>query len=264
MNLGKVKTFLIFLFLGINIYLLISMFMSTRFFIDKNTVRATVSVLEKNGITLDEKKIAPFFVNLKNIDTNNIAYTGKFKNATKNEDIELKDDYFTLTRTVKDVHLLSDNQLINTAKDIMTSLGADSKCMTAGKVRADDNNVRRVTIRCKVGKYEVFDSKVTVVAQKDSLTIGGRWYQPLSMKYKTKSRSRNTVYITSVLVSMLQNKEIMKNAPFEIKDIRYGYLAGTSYGEGVHITTSALPYYKITDSQNNVYYYDARNGTYLK
>ena len=63
---------------------------------------------------------------------------------------------------------------------------------------------------------------------------------------------------------MLQNEEIMKHVPFEIRDIDYGYLAGMPYGNAEHVTATAVPYYRIKDNKGNTYYYDAESGEYLK
>jgi len=264
MNLGRVKTFLIVLFLGINIYLAISLFMSTRFFVDKDTVNSTVSVLQKNGITLNSKDVLRSVINLKNIDTNNIIYAEKFKNATDDKSFKRDNDNFVWKIAVPSVHKQSDSQIKNNVERILLNSGFETKFMKPGKMYTDSSGDRAYIIRCYVGDYEIFDSSIKVKVLKDNIVVSGRWYEPLSDEYRSKSRSRDTVYITSVLVSMVQNDAIMKEAPFEITDIDYGYLAGTSYGEGAHVTTSALPYYRIKDSKNNVYYYDAKNGSYLK
>ena len=50
MNLGKVKSFLIYLFLAINIYLIVSLAMSFSFRIDDATINNTVEILENNNI----------------------------------------------------------------------------------------------------------------------------------------------------------------------------------------------------------------------
>ena len=79
MNLGKVKTFLIVLFLGINIYLLILLFTSSTFYIDSETIDSTVEILKTNNIDVDKDLVMKSVENLKNIDTSNVVYTEKFK-----------------------------------------------------------------------------------------------------------------------------------------------------------------------------------------
>ena len=65
MNLGKVKTFLIVLFLGINIYLLISLFTSFTFYIDSETIDSTVEILKTNDVDVDKEIIMKSVENLK-------------------------------------------------------------------------------------------------------------------------------------------------------------------------------------------------------
>lgn len=261
MNLGRVKSFLIFLFLFINIYLVISLFMSTRFTIDKKTVQTTVAVLEKNGISVDESIITRSLVNLKNIDTNNIIYTAEFKKSQYADLYEIKDDNF-IFRKKTSVYSESDSQIKDEVRTILEKSGFETKHMKLGNIYVDSQNNKRLYIRCFVGKYEIFDSNIKVCISKDSISLSGSWYEPLSSDVKSKSSSRDTVYVTSVLVSLIENSE--KELPLKITNIDYGYLAGTSYGEGAHVTTAALPYYRIKDDKNNVYYYDAKNGSYLK
>lgn len=263
MNLGRVKSFLIFLFLGINIYLLISLFMSTRFVIDKKTVRTAASVLEKNNITVDEDIINRTLVNLKNIDTNNIIYTNKFKKSQYVDLFQIKNDNFAF-EIESDVYFQNEKRIKDEVKRIFEKSGFETKHMRFGKVSTDDKGNRRFMVRCFVDEYEIFDSNIRVCILKDRISFRGTWYEPLADEVKSKSRYRDTVYITSVLVGMIENENIKQNTPFTITDIDYGYLAGTSYGEGAHVTTAALPYYRIKDNRNNVYYYDAKNGSYLK
>lgn len=263
MNLGKVKNFLIILFLGINIYLLISLFLSTRFTIDKKTVQTTVSVLEKNDISVDESLIKRTLVNLKNIDTNNIIYTKNFKKSEYASMFEIENDNFVFEKT-SDVYSQNENKIKDEVKSLFEKAGFETKHMKFGKLYTDANKNKRFSVKCFVSGYEIFDSNISVCVSKNKISFAGRWYEPLSANVKSKSRSRDTVYITSVLVNLIENEEARQNMPLKITDIDYGYLAGTFYGEGAHVTTAALPYYRIKDDKNNVYYYDAKNASYLK
>ncbi len=265
MNLGKVKTFLIVLFLGINVYLLISLFTSSTFYIDNETIESTVEVLKTNKIEVDKDLIMKSVENLKNIDTNNVLYTESFKKNNKNGAFEIKDDVFSGQKNFGNLYAKNDGNIKDTIKEYLEESGFSTEYMKTGEIFKNEKGEKVFFINCYVDDYEVFDSKIKVTVQKNNnVLIKGSWYEPLSDDVKLRTRSRDTVYITSVLVSMIQNEEIMKNAPFRIKDIDYGYLAGASYGEGTHVKSSALPYYRIKDDKGNVYYYDAQNGSYLK
>ncbi len=263
MNLGKVKTFLIVLFLGINIYLIISSFLASRFFIDGKTIDDTVALLKSNQISIDKDLIDSSFTNLKNIDTNNIVYTQKFKKANKDGIFEIENDTFLCEREFKGIYELSDRRIKKEIEKFLEASGFETEHMKYGKI-SDKKGQKSYTIRCFVKGYEVFDSFIRVTVLKDSFKLKGSWYEPLSEDIKSRSGSRDVKYVTSVLLSMLQNEEIMKNKPFTIKAVDYGYLSAASYGGGAHVTTSALPYYRIETSKGNVYYYDAANGAYLK
>ena len=265
MNLGRVKTFLIILFLGINIFLLVSMHMSTTFYIDDETIDSTIEILKDNKIDVDRELILDSVENLKNIDTHNILYTDKFKKSNKDGFFDVDADVFTGNKKVDGIYSESDDDIKDIVVEYLEKSGFSTEYMKVGNITKRKNGDKTFGICCYVDDYEIFDSRIGVTVQKtDDIIIRGSWYEPLSDDVELKTRSRETVYITSVLVSMIQNEEIMANSPFSIIDIDYGYLAGTSYGEGTHVKTSALPYYRIKDNKGNTYYYDAQNGSYLK
>lgn len=54
MNLGKIKNFLIALFLGINVYLIFSLIASLSFHIDDKTIENTVAILNSADIAVDK------------------------------------------------------------------------------------------------------------------------------------------------------------------------------------------------------------------
>ena len=265
MNLGKVKTFLIVLFLGINIYLLISLFTSSTFYIDSETIDSTVEILKTNDIDVDKEVIMKSVENLKNIDTSNVVYTEKFKKNNKNGSFQIEGDTFSCTKSFDGIYAKGEDDIKDTIEEYLEKMGFPLEYMKTGKISENKKGEKVYYISCYVDDYEIFDSKIKITLQKNNtVLIKGTWYEPLSDDVKLRSRSRDTVYITSVLVSMIQNEEIMAKAPFTITDIDYGYLAGASYGEGTHVKSSALPYYRIKDNKGNVYYYDAQNGSYLK
>ena len=255
MNLGRVKTFLILLFLGINIYLILSMHYSTRFSVDEATRENCTRLLAEHGITLDVEKIPEYTVNLNNIDTNNIVHSKIF---VKNGNAEVSGNKFSVTA---EPHELPGPNAA-TIKQFLKNFGFNTKYMDVNY--SDTKKAWYVT--CTVGGYRIFDNVVKITAEPDKghFLVEGMWYDPASSKVQARTRQRNTVYITSVLLDMAQNESIMKNAPFEITDISYGYLAGKAYGKASHISYAALPYYRIKDNLGNVYYFDAQSGTYLE
>ena len=264
MNLGKVKTFLIILFLGINIYLSASHFFATRFFVDNKTVEQTLEILKSHDITIDKATIPRYTVNLKNIDTSNIVYNKKFKSKTKDGVFSVSGDDFSCEI---DIHgkSTSDKAIKNQIKEFLKDAGFSVKYMDFGKVKkTNDNKGKTFSINCKVDGYRIFDSKIDVCVADGTIQLNGRWFEPTESDVVSASRSRQSVYITSILVSLIQNEDVVSNAPVSIKKIDCGYLSGSLYAGGGHIETTARPYYKLTDKHGNTYYYDAKDGSYLK
>lgn len=255
MNLGKVKNFLIILFLGINIYLIASNFVSTRFYEDEATVADCIDVLKVNGVELDEDIVPDYTVNLKGIDTENVVYTNINVHTGKNG-FKTKGNNFSCVITPKNKNAKPQKAVM----DFLEENGFETEHMKFSE--SDKDDVWYIT--CKVSDYTIFDSRIKVTKSSDSYIINGKWYEPKSHSVRSSSRQRNTVYITSVLVDMIANEDIMANAPFKIEDIDYGYLAGLPYGVEDHVSVTAVPYYRIKDSKGNTYYYDARSGEYLK
>ncbi len=257
MNLGKVKNFLIVLFLGINIYLVLTTYFSSRFFVDKKAVSGCVTLLEEKGITLDPGTVPKYTVNLMGIDTKNVIHSN---DKLKAQNPKIDGNSFSLEVSLDNLGAKDAERLSEPLKKYFKSLGFNTKYMKFSKSKKDDVWY----INCAAGEYPVFDSFLTASVEDGVCTIEGAWNEPQSGDVISRSTSRSTVYITSILVSMAQNEEIVKNAPFKIESIEFGYLASKPYGDAPSITTTALPYYRIQDSKGNVYYYDAENGTYLK
>lgn len=255
MNLGRVKNFLILLFLGINIYLIATGFSSARFYLDKATVSDCIEVLGENSVTLKEGVMPEYTVNLRGIDTDNVVYTNEFVRGGKNG-FKTKGNTFSCMFTPSDDAAEPKKAVLG----FLYENGFDTEHMKFSPSKKD--GVWYIT--CNVENYAIFDSRIKVTKGKNSYILNGRWYEPKSHKVRSQNRQRNTVYITSVLVNMLQNEDVMQNAPFEITDIDYGYLAGLPYGSEEHIRATAMPYYRIKDNKGNTYYYDAESGEYLK
>lgn len=257
MNLGKVKTFLIVLFLGINIYLLFSMYFSSRFFVSEETIKGTVDILGDYGIEINEDTVLKYTVNLRNIDTENVVYTEDFKD-NKGKDFKVRGNEFYCRARSEGIHTKSDGAIKKEVKAFLNDRGFSTRYMKFAKGK------NKWYITCSIKGYEIFDSLISLEIEKDEFTLHGTWFEPSTSDIRSHSTVRSTMYITGVLMNMPREDDIMKEAPFKITDIKFGYLAGKPYGGGSHVTATALPYYQIKDNKGNVYYYDAQSGTRLK
>ncbi len=253
MNLGRVKSFLIILFLGINIYLICNWYISSRFFIKRETVESTIEILSDYGIELKEETVLKHTVNLRNIDTSNIIYTPGFQ-ENKSDLVTVDGNMFSIEVRDGSIGQKGERALKKAVTQYLEELGLNSRYMKY----INKNGNRYIYLDIK--GYEIFDSVISIEPAEKGFILKGSWFEPMGSRIHSRKRERDTVYITSVLMSMTADEEIMAKAPFEITDIKYGYLAGKPYGEGAHVTATALPYYKITDSKGNTYYYDAESG----
>ena len=261
MNLGKIKNFLIVLFLGINIYLIFSLAASLSFHIDDKTIENTVEVLNSAKIGIDKSVIPKKLTNLKNVETRNVIYTNRFKNIRYYKDFELANDTFSAEFKNTEIYNKNNKAMIKDIKKHLSACGFDTDFMRFSDIKAKDGK-KTFTVNCYVQKYCFFDSSIKVAVDKNGYSISGKWYNPQSKDVTSNSKSREMVYITSVLIDLKENEQIKNSVPVTINNIEYGYLSDSMYGTTGHVSATALPYYKITDNNNNVYYYDATDGTY--
>lgn len=261
MNLGKIKNFLIALFLGINVYLIFSLIASLSFHIDDKTIENTVAILNSADIAVDKAVIPKKLANLKTVETQNVIYTEQFKSSKFYDDFVISNDGFAAEFEDDTLFGKNNRGIIKDVKKRLSECGFDTDFMQFSDVKTTDNG-KSFSVNCYVQKYCFFDSSIRVNVSRDSYSIAGKWYTPQSGDIKSNSKSREMVYITSVLIDLKENEQIRKSTPLTIKNIEYGYLSDSMYGASGHVSATALPYYKITDNHNNTYYYDASDGTY--
>ena len=261
MNLGRVKTFLIVLFLGINVYLLLSTASSSEFVIDDKTVENTISILNSANISIDKAAIPKNCKNIKNIETVNTVYKENLKNANVSKLFKIDGDRFTC-KVKSGIYKDGDKKVVKEVKSFLADCGFDTGFMNFSPVKTK-NGKKTFSITCSVKGFKVFDSVINVCVTNGAFTLDGVWYEPQSTSVMSKSTSRKNVYVTSVLIDFSANEKVKSLAPLAVKSVEQGYMSGSIYGKTGHLTATALPYYRITDSKGNVYYYDAQDGTYL-
>lgn len=260
MSLGKVKSFLIVLFLGINIFLLISAELSSEFRIDDRTIENTITVLNSSNISIDKSVIPKKTENLKNIDTRNIVYTENFKESEYYDLFEINGDRFFCEISDSGIYNQSNKKIRSKIKSFLSGAGFDTGYMKFSGISEKDG-IKTLKIKCNVSGYTIFDSAITAKIYSGGFSLRGVWYEPQTSAVKSNTRVRQNVYITSILIN-LANSGLADSAPFAVKGIELGYMSGLLYGRSGHLTATALPYYKITDDKGRIYYFDASNGEY--
>jgi len=233
--------------------------MSFEFRIDDATINNTVEILKSNDINIDKSIIPKKAKNLKNIETVNVIYTKDFKNCKYYNDFKLDGNFFSYTEKNEKLYKKSNSRIAKYVKDFLKDCSFDSQYMKFSNV-SENGKTKTLEISCYVKDYCVFDSRIVATVTGSALILSGAWHEPQTNSVISNSKTRKTSYITSILIDSCEN-EAFKNTK-EIKKIEFGYLSGALYGNNGHITATALPYYRLTDDKDNVYYYDATDGTF--
>ncbi|MBE7038276.1 MAG: hypothetical protein E7404_05165 [Ruminococcaceae bacterium] len=196
-----------------------------------------------NNIKIDKSIIPAKIVNLNAIELKNVVFNSKFpKQYQKN------DDGSFLVKLVSEIKNESD------IKKILSSIGIDKNTQVVY-----NKNTSRVNL--KINNYYVFDIGVDI-SQKDGYThIFGDWY--VNETRPTKSRNISEIVpITGILIEFAN--QFKSDNEIKIESITLGYYIPESKRGVNNMNTSATPCYKILTSNNESYFYNARNGEYLK
>lgn len=254
MNWERIKTFLIVVFVLINLFLIgfmtLSFYTSTS--VSNETIADTVEILAANHITVDPSIIPRSVSNLQNFDVRSITM----------------DETFPGTQTVDETGRFSyvaacdETVTMRNAKSAAERLIKDAgirKYAQVGQPQQTETGIE-VTVTQKIKRYPVFNSVITIVFAGKTATVSGCWYQPETMPHAAHG-GRDLVYITSVLVDFITNPDRPETA--EISSIAFGYRV-SDYDSGLtHKTIPAVPCYRITTADGGNYDYNARTGEYF-
>lgn len=237
MNWEKVKNFLIFLFLGINIFLVVFMLNSvkTTSSTSKAVIEDTVSILAANNISVNDD-IIPFSVdNPGTFDAMPININHSY-DSPKN---------------------LSSSNIESEIKKALAIIGVKKFYMS----QTDEHNY---FIAQKIDGYTLFDSGINAKTEGNRITLTGTWH-----KQKTKPKidsfyGDSLVSITGVLIDFINNPARDAALDNNIVSIGFGYCT-PHYDSGVpHVSVPAVPCYSITTSGGRTFIYEAASGEYLK
>lgn len=252
MNWEKVKSFLIVLFLCINILLVITTVRSIRTAtsVSFETITDTAALLENNGIAINPDIIPRSVDNIDNIDLTNVVFCeGELSNPA--------------TDSAQFTHSLSTGTVTlgnakDEAKKAARALGL-AHAVPGDAVQLDDGSIA-VDLHQRIDHFEVFDSEVRIVFSDKTANVSGVWYLPETMPHKSGG-AREMMYITGVLIEFIGNPD---RAPqLQVSGIAFGYRI-PPYESGVaHKQMTAVPCYRITASDGSRYDYDAKTGEYL-
>ena len=237
MNWEKVKNFLIFLFLGINIFLVFFMLNSvkTTSSTSKAVIEDTVSILAANNVTVDSHMV-PY----------SIDNPGTFDAVPIN-----------INHAYDSPKTLSPSNTESEIKKALAVIGVKNFYMS----QTDEKNYY---IAQKIGGYTLFDSGINAKTEGNRITLTGTWY-----KQKTKPKvdgfsGDSLVSVTGVLIDFINNPDRNPASDNSIVSIGFGY-GIPHYDSGVpHVSVPAVPCYSIITSSGRMFIYEAARGEYLK
>lgn len=239
MSWKNIKTFLILLFLCIDIYLLaITYHTSHAKELTDDNIYSTWTLLGKSNIAID-KNIIP-------------------KQALKYETIELtslpEDEGNSSAVAIDEAADINNQNAQATIKNILDKYGINTKNL----VIKEEDNTYYITETYR--DMRLFNNKLAAKAKDGRLTIKGTWY-----KYKTtdnhSSAEQSYVYATSALIAFISRHNGSETA---ITDITCGYYALTDQSTSNAKSISAAPCYRLTDKNDKIYYYNILDNSFIE
>ena len=244
MNWGKLKSFLIILFLLINIFLIVSMIVTDKVktTIPNETIQDTVNILKRNGILIEPSIIDNTVKNVHDITLKPITKSDNFTGKLIAGDLNTFEMNFSkkVSNTEEMKNILSDASIkdYNVEKEFSDGFG---------------------TVLQKTGGYTIFDTLIEVESNGAGSRIMGEWYEVITKPKKDKNYD-NIVILPSILINYISNKERPVGEQ-KITDIEYGYYVTNKNSDSVIYT--AIPCWRIEVDNAMNFYYNARNGEYM-
>lgn len=249
MNWNNIKTFLIFLFLAVNIFLIvISVNMHNASKLTDKNINETLILLEKNNIKIDEQIIP--------------------RNAYSNNSIHLTDIYFSDIISSQNISR-DNNQVVIILNCDWPKSDISEKLIlqTLKKYGFDISNIQitlfdgKYIISSKFNDIPIFNNNLMVTHHDDKLVLRGNWYIAKdSYMWQQSSQS----YATSALINFVSCPYRNTDKTSVITNIEYGYYAQSDNMNQNIKTISSSPCYRLTTDDGMMYYYSVNEGKFVK
>lgn len=264
MNWSRAKTILIFLFLATAIFQLTVLFSSDKKAnkVSPDVISATVEILAKNNISINEKIIPNRNYSLPLISADNaiIDYT-EFAESVLGEDIIPKENNefssslgsirFYSNRfnyTPSDTDTIKADNILKSCTEFLTNLGFDLSEYNEQQTKTDDQV--KIEFTNAADGYPVFNSQIQVSVKNNKIVNAqGTWFNITDKDTPIRLKS-----ITAVLIDLLK-EEIQK--PATITDIQLGYTIPES--NVFQKSVILIPAWQITFEDGNKITIDARS-----
>ena len=254
MNWKTIKTFLIFLFLAVDIFLIV---MTYNFYnsgkLSDQSIQDTLNLLQKNNISVDAEIIPRGAAGKNSIQLTNIYFSdiyGKKKIMTINDDrvsMELPCNTSGLNKT----------NAVEMIKSTLKNYGFDTDNISVNPL---DSNQYIMTY--SVDGMPVFNNSMTITVNDSSIQLCGTWYINETENTYTGNQTGSS-YATSALIDFISHPERNKDEGVTITDIDLGYYADVSSGTANIKIISASPCYRLTTDTKKVYYYSIHESKFI-
>lgn len=264
MSWKKIKTFLILLFLLINIYLIFSTDGSVVKFesvttIDEATINKTVQILRRNYDIAIKPDVIPSKINNINIiDVTNYIYEDKLKDNDKYE-LRISGAEFSAIIDTK-TYSYNETNAATEIGDILNELGIVSDSYKMNFSKSDTGLV------CYIDEYvsdiPILNGRIMAEFLPTSISLRGHWYSPHTFDVKSQDNSLRMTDVTGVIVDAASRAQLAGASA--LTEVVYGYYVSSYDENSVSKTSSAIPCYMIETDIGSKYFYDAYNGKFLK
>lgn len=269
MNWSKAKSILILFLLSTSLiltYLLVSLTEGRRF-ISPQTVEYTISLLNKNGISVSSNLLAKRSVNehiynVENVVTDYELFAktvfpdsvsvddNTYISQSSNNKITFRGDRFSISfpNGFQTNHRLKSPA--DKASAYLMSIGID---VSDASVRVSNNadGIFTVTYTTVLGKHTFFDCNIETVLDGENITsVSGTWFNRLD----SLATQSELLPLTSLLVNYSVDNPDFKN--ISISDITLGYSIN-EYGV-YHKQSTVSPVYKVSTVGGDDFFIDAR------
>jgi len=274
MNWSRTKTWLIVLFVGINLFLIITLIrnniaLST---ISEQTVQDTVAVLERNGISVDAQimpKSTPVLSAVEVLNTANppVATAEKLLGGAVTQDgnrylrgtasVRFDGDtfYYDNPHPATDMAYTTEQEALEQAKIYLTNAGFDISKAQASVIRYKRSETQIIFTQ-KLDSYPLLDSKIYLRITPNGIReMEGCWFYMSSDQRSGSGAHGRVKPVTSILIDFI-NDPAREQTSTQIVNITLGYTTGDK--STYHKSVSAMPSWCITTADGYIYYYDAR------
>lgn len=274
MDWSGAKNWLIALFAGLNIFLIIMLIsVSTHSAkLEKQVIEDTVKILENSGISVDMSAIPDKIPKLNSVEVSNaiadkdsfaeLILGGEYKKidggySAGDKVLRFSQSKFFYSNASPDEGYddISEGNAAVKVSSFLSKIGLAIE--TADYKTSYKNGVYTVELSQKLDKYPLFDSYLKVTVLKEGISsVEGSWFYVSDDQSNVKTSATRVSPATAALIDFIADEKRKANKSDKITEITIGYTAGES--SEYQAFAAAVPVWRIKTSDGHYYYFDAR------